>query len=152
MKKQWKLLPKIISGEKTIESRWYKTKRTPWNKIKPGETLYFQDSGEKITVSAKVTKVEQYKIKDNNHALQIAKEYALKGLGATELPQEIIEYNRDKKYAMFIHFDNVTVLKKPFSIDKSGFGLQTAWITTPSVEILKKDNVEIHKMQRVPRS
>lgn len=39
LRKDWKLLPKILSGEKTIESRWYQTKRGSYNKIKEG-TLY----------------------------------------------------------------------------------------------------------------
>ncbi|MEI7477466.1 MAG: hypothetical protein WCJ81_02865 [bacterium] len=33
MKKSRKLIPKIVSGEKTIESRWYQTKRAPWNTV-----------------------------------------------------------------------------------------------------------------------
>ena len=52
--KKRKLLQKIISGEKTIESRWYKTKRTPWNNIKQGDMIYFKDCGELITAKAKV--------------------------------------------------------------------------------------------------
>ena len=31
MKKEWKLTEKIITGEKRIESRWYKDKYPPWN-------------------------------------------------------------------------------------------------------------------------
>jgi len=33
MNKKWKLIDSIIVGQKTIESRWYKFKRDPWNEI-----------------------------------------------------------------------------------------------------------------------
>lgn len=46
MKPSWKLIPKILSGEKTIESRWYQTRRAPWNGIAAGDVVYFKDSGE----------------------------------------------------------------------------------------------------------
>ncbi len=62
MKKSWGLIPKILSGEKTIESRWYKTKRTPWDKVKPGDTVYFKNSGEPVTAKAQVSKVLQFQI------------------------------------------------------------------------------------------
>ena len=48
MNKSWNLIPKIISGEKSIESRWYQTKRTPWDKIKAGDKIFFKNSGEAI--------------------------------------------------------------------------------------------------------
>ena len=32
MKKSWKLLPKILKGEKKIEARWYVSRVCPWNK------------------------------------------------------------------------------------------------------------------------
>lgn len=33
LKKSWPLIPKILNKQKTIESRWYKVKCAPWNKI-----------------------------------------------------------------------------------------------------------------------
>jgi ASC-1-like (ASCH) protein len=60
MNKSWKLIPKILSGEKTIESRWYHTKRSPWNIVSQEDTVFFKDSGSNITASAKVARVIQY--------------------------------------------------------------------------------------------
>ena len=40
MKKSWGLTEKIISGEKKIESRWYKFRHSPWGKIKKGDNLF----------------------------------------------------------------------------------------------------------------
>ena len=50
MKKSWGLLPKILTKEKKIESRWYKARYSPWNRIKPLEIVYFKDSEEPVTV------------------------------------------------------------------------------------------------------
>ena len=58
MRNSWGLLSKIISGNKTIESRWYKTKYRPWGRIKSGDILYFKDSGKPVTVKAKVDEVK----------------------------------------------------------------------------------------------
>ena len=60
MKKSWGLTQKILSGRKKIESRWYKIKYAPWNRIKSGEAVYFKDSGEPIAVRAEVDKVIQF--------------------------------------------------------------------------------------------
>ena len=50
------LMKKILSGEKSIESRWYKMKKTPYGMIKAGDTIYFKDSGEPVTAKARVEK------------------------------------------------------------------------------------------------
>ena len=55
--KKRKLLEKILSGEKSIESRWYKLKKTPYGIIKAGDTVFFKDSGEPVTVQTTVEKV-----------------------------------------------------------------------------------------------
>jgi len=57
MRKSWGLLPKILTGEKTIESRWYKNKCSPWGKIKRGDVVYFKNSGEPVTIKAEVSKI-----------------------------------------------------------------------------------------------
>jgi ASC-1-like (ASCH) protein len=60
MKKQWKLIDKILAGSKTLESRWYVNKRDPWNKVKVGDTIFFKNTGEPVTAKATVSKVLQF--------------------------------------------------------------------------------------------
>lgn len=136
MKKSWKLIPKILVGEKTVESRWYKAKVRPWDKIKSGDTLYFKDSGEPVTVKSKVTKVLQYKVSSNEEALKIMRRYAKEDLGLETVPEEIKDYIRSKKYAIFIFFDSVEKIK-PFEINKTGFGNMSAWITVNDIKKIK---------------
>lgn len=51
------LIDKILSGEKTIETRWYLNRRDPWNKIHTGDTVFFKDSGGLVRAKATVEKV-----------------------------------------------------------------------------------------------
>ena len=55
-----KLIPKILSGEKTIESRRYMMKVAPRNTLHPGDIIYFKDAGKNVTAAATVDKVVQY--------------------------------------------------------------------------------------------
>lgn len=136
MKTSWQLLPKILSGEKIVESRWYKNRHAPWGRINPGDTLYFKDSGKPVTVKSNVTKVEQIEIQNNSQALIIMQKYALADLGTTKLSSDIRNYITDKKYAIFVHFNRAKKID-PFEIDKSGFGMQSAWICVEDVVRIK---------------
>lgn len=60
MKKSWGFLPVILSGEKTIESRWYLNRAVPWGRINAGDRVYFKDSGQPVSAVAHVAKVLQF--------------------------------------------------------------------------------------------
>ena len=70
IKKGDNLLLDILNGEKTIESRWYVNRISPWNRIKKGNTVYFKESGSPVRAKARVLKVIQY----NNLNLKKIKE------------------------------------------------------------------------------
>src|SRR6266481_1488546 len=57
MQRSWGLTENIVSGQKIIESRWYKVKHPPWGKITPGEKIYFKNTGEPVAIQAEVDKV-----------------------------------------------------------------------------------------------
>ena len=134
--KSWGLIPKILSGEKTIESRWYKTRRVPWDKIKKGDVVYFKNSGEPVRLKARVVKVDQHKVSNNKEALSLMRKYSINDLGTGEIPKEIKTYILGKKYAIFIHFDSVQEIN-PFNIDKTGYGAMSAWICTNNIRYIK---------------
>ena len=88
MRKSWGLVPKILTGKKKIESRWYKTKYPPWDKIKKGETVYFKDSGEPVSVKTQVDKVIQISELNPKKVKEILNKYAKPdGLGINEIPK-----------------------------------------------------------------
>ena len=134
MKKQWGLIDKILSGEKTIESRWYQTRRVPWNTIQKGDTVFFKDSGETVTARAAVSEVMQFELKNTQHIQQIIKRYG----------KEICLVNKDSrtweslpKYCILIRLTHPTRLKEPFLIHKKGYGSATAWITVSDIKKIR---------------
>lgn len=134
MKKSWKLAQKILSGQKKIESRWYKSRRAPWDRIHTGETVYFKDSGEPVTISAKVEKVLQFadltpeKVKDILEKYE--KEIRIKNTA------EAFERYKNKKYCLLIFLKNPRKVE-PFRISKKGFGMMCAWISVPKMDDIK---------------
>lgn len=135
MRKSWGLLPKITDGTKTIESRWYKNKSSPWGKIKKGEPLYFKNSGEGITVKAKVKEVLSFENLTPKIVLNILKEYGgLDGIKNESIPYF---YNlfKVKKYCLLIFLKEIQKVK-PFQINKKGFGSMSAWMCVDNINII----------------
>ena len=142
MKKSWGLTQKILSGEKTIETRWYKHKSKPWDCINKEETIYFKDSGEPVTAKATISKIEQFENLDSRKRNNLLKKYSQKDLGTTRITNEIAEYVDNKKYAIIIHLKNPKAIK-PFNIDKTDFGMMSAWLCVDDLsEIIVKDGID----------
>ncbi len=138
MKKSWGLTEKILTGEKTIESRWYKSKYAPWNRIKPGDTVYFKDSSEPVSIKAEVVKVLQFDNLTVKKTEQILSKYGKVDLGMSHIMPEIREYVSGKNYCILVFFNNVERIK-PFNIDKTGFGAMSAWISVDDINQLKRE-------------
>ena len=136
MKKSWGLLPKILTSEKLIESRWYLNKYAPWNKIKAGELVYFKDSGEPVTIRAEVTKVIQF---DNLNPLKvknILRQYGKEdGIEKNKI-QSFFNRFKNKRYCLLVFLRNPQTIK-PFKINKSGFGARSAWIVVKHINQIK---------------
>ena len=80
-----------------------------------------------VKLKASVYEVEQIEVLDNDHALKVMKERALADLGTRVIPEDVLSYISNKKYAIFVGFNNVEKIA-PFDIDKKGFGMQSAWL------------------------
>ena len=137
MKKSWGLTEKILIGEKTAESRWYKTKRSPWGRIKPGETIYFKDSGEPVRIRARATKVLQFSNLTPTKAKRILTKYGRANLGLKDIMPGIRRYVLNKNYCIIIFFDRVKEIK-PFNVNKAGFGAMSAWISVNNIGKIKE--------------
>lgn len=133
MKKSWRLTAKILTGEKKIETRWYKVKASPWDKVSPGDQIYFKDSGDPISVKATVSKVEQFENLNESSRVDILKKYASSDLGTEEIPRQISEYIANKRYCIIIHLINPAVVSKPFRINKKGFGSMSSWLCVEDI-------------------
>jgi len=130
MNKSWKLIPKIVSGEKKIESRWYQTKRTPWNNINPGDIVFFKDSGEPVSAKAEVLKVLQFELKSKESTKDIIEKY---GKEICLVNTNLDTWNPKLKYCILIYLKNAEYLENKFNINRAGFGSGTAWITIDNI-------------------
>lgn len=136
MRKSWGLLPKILGGEKTIESRFYKNKVAPWNKIFKGDTVYFKNSGEAVSVKAEIIRVLEISELDSEKTKKILETYG-KDLGISRGQlKEFYKRIEESRYAVLIFLDKARKIKS-FQISKTGFGLQAAWICVPSIDQVK---------------
>jgi len=136
MKKGWNLTEKILTREKTIESRWYKNKYPPWNKIKPGEAIYFKNSGEPVTIKTKVGKVLQFSDLNKNKVKEILEKYGAEVGIKKEKIQRFLSLFKDKKYCILIYLRTPEKII-PFEINKKGFGLMSSWLCVDNIERLK---------------
>jgi len=136
MRKSWGLLPKILTGEKTIESRWYKNKYSPWDKVNKGDIVYFKNSGEPVTVKTEVFDILQYAGLKPERVREILQEYGAKnGLSINEI-DKYYEMFKEKNYCLLIFLKNPEKIE-PFEIDKSGFGAMSAWITVDDISQIR---------------
>jgi hypothetical protein len=136
MRKSWGLLPKILNGQKTIESRWLMNQSAPWGKVQEGEVVYFKDAGEPITARATVSHVLQFDSLNPERISDILDFYGEDdGISADDMPHYEALF-RDKQYCVLVFLEDIQAVE-PFHIDKSGFGLQTAWITAPSIREIR---------------
>ncbi|HLD15851.1 MAG TPA: hypothetical protein VJB94_04715 [Candidatus Nanoarchaeia archaeon] len=136
MKKSWKLTEKILTRQKKIESRWYRSKYPPWNNIKPEETIYFKNSGEPVTIKATVSKVLQFKNLNPNKVKEIIEEYGYEdGINISD-KDRFYQLFKNKRYCILIFLKNPEKIKT-FNINKKGFGIMSAWITVENINKIK---------------
>ena len=138
MKKSWELISKILSGEKTIESRWYKNKAAPWDKIKRGDTIFFKNSGEAVIAKANVARVLQF---ENLTPKTIKEIYAHHGVAIGVPKDKHAKWVKDKvdtgKRYCILAFLSDPRRVEPFAIDKTGFGSAAAWLCVEDIEKIK---------------
>lgn len=134
LNRKLKLLPKILNGEKTIESRWYKFRKDPYKRILPNEAIYFKNSGEPVSVKAKVKYALFFDNLNDVRIRDILEKYGKK-IGVDPSYADKLQ---GKKYCTLIFLRNVEEIE-PFNIDKKGYGNMAAWITAESIENVKKN-------------
>ncbi len=130
MKKSWNLIEKILAGQKTIESRWYQTRRAPWNGIHKGDRVFFKNAGEPIQVQAYVADVLQFSL---NTIDDIKKVIRIYGGGIKLVQSDPAYWVSVPKYCILIFLKNPRKIERPFYINKKGFGSAAAWLTMPDI-------------------
>ncbi len=130
-----KLINLILNGQKTIESRWYVNRICPWDRVHQNDTIYFKLSGGKVLAKAKVDKVLQFSNLNKNIFAKIIKQYG-KAIGFTNMPD--YQKYKNKKYCILIFLKEAHPVQKPFDIDKTGFGISSAWLCIDNINKIRK--------------
>ena len=133
LSKQRKLLAKIISGEKTIESRWYTFKKTPYNNISVNDIIYFKESGESVSIKAEVSKVLFFDKLNPEKIKDILMQYS----GQISVSLDYADELNGKNFCTLMFLSNVEKVEQ-FDVDKAGYGLMVAWITIKDIDEIKK--------------
>lgn len=130
-----KLIPKILSWEKTIESRRYMMKVAPRNNINIWDTVYFKDAGKEVTASATVAKVLQFDHYTDEQLHDILNTYAENIAFHSALDQVYLRA-KPKKYCILIFLKHPKRIT-PFVIDKTWYGNACARITLPDIDKIR---------------
>ena len=138
MKKSWGLTEKILTGKKRIESRWYKFRHPPWDKITSGDNVYFKDSGESVTIKAEVEKVLQFSDLNREKVWEIFEKYGKDDGIEPEEMQKFYEIFKDRKYCILVFLKNPQMVEA-FEIDKKGFGNIASWISVNHIEVISRN-------------
>ena|SRR3989338_4319973 len=133
LSKKRKLLAKILSGEKTIESRWYTFKKTPYQNIAQGDCIYFKDSGCPVTARANVSGALFFENLNLGKIEKILENYG-KQIG---IQKAYAKELAGKNFCTLIFINDVQKVE-PFDIDKKGYGMMAAWITINDISSIKK--------------
>lgn len=104
----------VLSGEKTIESRWSMNKVAPYNKIKEGDIIYLKETGKAVSAVAKAAKVKQYELSPNK-VEEIRIKYG-KEIGTDKF--ENWQSTLNKRYCTLIWLESVEKIQ-PIPVRKS---------------------------------
>ena len=132
MQKSWGFTEKIATGQKVIESRWYNIKYAPWGRISSGDSIYFKNTGEPITIKAEVEKVLYFSDLIPDRIQTIFEHYG-KDMGIDEPDRpKFFEMFKHKRYCILIYLKDAHHIQ-PFEINKQGFGTMSSWMSVESI-------------------
>lgn len=135
-KKSWKLIDKILSGAKTIESRWSINKIPPWNSIKKGDLIFLKNSGDKVRAVVEVDLVLQFSNLDKDDVKELLKNnYNKIGIDPEDFSSFLSRFE-NKNNCILIYLKNARKID-PFKIKKEGFGNMASWLMVKDINSVK---------------
>ena len=136
MQKSWGFTEKIATCQKTIESRWYNVRYAPWGRISPGDNIYFKNSGEPVTIQAKISRVINFSDLTPEKVQTILEDYnKVLGLDESDILR-FFEMFKHKRYCILIYLKDAHHIQ-PFEIHKQGFGTMSSWLSIESITKIK---------------
>lgn len=111
----------ILSGKKTIESRFSRTRRAPLHAVSPGDVVYFKQTSGGYRASARVKRVQFHEGLSSGDIQSLRRSLNDRVLGG----RAYWTSKRDSRYATLIWLDDVRALASGPSISRQ-YG--NAWV------------------------
>jgi ASC-1-like (ASCH) protein len=128
------VLDKILSGQKTIESRFSRVKTVPFGQLNAGDVIYFKVSGGPILGKARVKAVEEY----DNLTPQVIEQLADKYQKQLALSEDYLARKLESKFASLIFLEDIETCE-PWNYKQGG---RSGWIISAPGESLYKNGSE----------
>lgn len=97
---------KVLSGEKTVETRLMRVRRVPWTGCAVGDTVFIKVSGGPVVARASVGGVTRYHIPWDASLAELEERYRASGC----IPPGYWDGKTGVKYAVMIELGGVTAL------------------------------------------
>ena len=120
------VLDKILSGEKTIESRFSRVKSVPFGQTAAGDIVYFKLSGGPVLGQARIGKVEEYDNLTPRQIEDLAKRYRQE----LALSEDFLARKMESKFASLLFLEGVEA-SEPWTYKQGG---RSGWIVLSSYE------------------
>lgn len=128
-----KYLTKILSGDKTIESRWSIYEIAPYKQVSTNDKIYLKVSGGKVIAKAKAGKCLFFDNLDSKENLRLFKKYNNK----IKADKSYFNRIKNRKFCTLIFLKNVSEIPS-FDINRNGFGSGAAWLPVKNINQFKK--------------
>ncbi len=121
-------IEKILSGEKSIESRFSVNRISPFGKIKAGEKVYLKETGKPVSASFEVESVLFFSDLDKGKITEIRAKYG----NQICAEEDFWQIKQQARYATLIFVKNPKRVK-PFKVEKSN---RSAFMSVSSIKEL----------------
>ena len=130
-------MKKIFNGQKTIETRWTKTNRTPFRRIEEGEKIFFKEVGGNVKASATAQKVEFHKNNEIEPTINffIKKNFQEIGFSSIEQLNEFLNEKKEINYLSIIWLEDVK--KENFKVDPKKYAYRNGWVILNNILDIK---------------
>jgi len=103
----------VLSGRKSIESRFMKTRCVPYEKVSAGDRLFFKESGGKVCATGMAGKVMNFKNLTGQRTMQLKRKLNRRILG----DDLYWEQKRDCRWGVLVWLKEVKAIE-PIRINK----------------------------------
>jgi hypothetical protein len=117
------VLDKILSGEKTVESRFSRVKGLPFGSISAGDIVYFKLSGGQVLGKAKVAAIEEHENLNPRRIEELAQRYSHE----LAISEDFLARKLESKFATLIFLAEVETCD-PWNYKQDG---RSGWIILP---------------------